>query len=596
MRGGSTSCGRHRRPHSRRAFVWYASIALSTSVVVSVIAFAGSPATNKSYAADATVTYASGLSTVRGTLTDPSGRQWVSDEVNGFCRLTTDSPVQIEDVATGGQTLTCLGGTNSTRRGASIPGAPALALPASGDTSSTPVALVPDLSEGSDSVYRERWNTSTHLFDPAGELTLQDGDLRPQAVSVGPDGAAYVSLGNARSVIRIENPTAAQPHLSTVATLPGPGRGIAAAATAKGSLQTRGFVATSTGLRSFSPPPFGARSTQAAWPSFAASNPSSLVFDSRTRYLVVGYADGSAQPSLGRIAIDTGRVEMPWVSNIGAVTGLGTYTDGDQEGVSSTLLRTVSTVASTKLVPRHDFNADLNNDVLARDTSGYAWLYPGNGHGSWLNRVAVSSGWSAYTLLGPGDFTGDGVNDVLARDSSGYVWLYAGNGSSGFLPRTQVATGWKGLTLLGPGDFNGDNTNDVLATDGSGNLWLYGGNGHGGFLPRTQVGAGWKGFTLIGPGDFNGDNLNDVLARDSAGDLWLYPGNGGSGWQPRVKVGAGWKSYTMIAPGDFNGDNFNDVIARDSSGYLWLYPGNGKGSWLTPVRIGTGWTGYTLVP
>jgi hypothetical protein len=576
-----------------RAFARYAAASGATTLIISVIAFAGSPVTD-SHASGATITYATGLSTVRGTLTDPDGRQWVSDEVHGFCRLTADdgsgAPLQIEDVATGGGTLTCLGGTSPTRRGANIPGAPAL---------SNSVALVPDVSAGSDAVYRARWNHSTGLFDPSGNLTLQDagGDLQPTAVSVGPDGAAYVSLGNARSVIRIQDPASAQPHLSTVATLPTGATGIAAAATIKGSTaQTRGFVATSSGLRAFVPPAFGARSTQDAWPSFSITNPVSLTFDSRTRYLVAGYSNSNGT-AIGRFAIDTGRVETPWVTDPGVVTGLGTYSAGDQAGVdSSSLLRVASDVAAAGIVPRHDFNGDNTNDLLTVDGSGYLWLYPGNGKGGWLARTLVTTGLKGYQMVGTGDLNGDGTNDMILVDAGGYLWLYPGNGNGGLQPRSLLTSGLRGYTLLGPGDFTGDNVNDVIVRDGSGYLWLYAGNGHGGLVARVQIGNGWKGLTLVAPGDFNGDHTPDVLARDGNGDLWLYPGNGHSGWLSRVKVGAGWTGYTLVGPGDFNGDNTNDVLARDGSGYLWLYPGNGSGSWLSRVLVGSGWKSYALVP
>ncbi|WP_245531547.1 FG-GAP repeat domain-containing protein [Arthrobacter globiformis] len=46
-----------------------------------------------------------------------------------------------------------------------------------------------------------------------------------------------------------------------------------------------------------------------------------------------------------------------------------------------------------------DFNGDGKSDVLARDSGGSLWLYPGNGHGGWLARVKVGSGWNGFTAL-----------------------------------------------------------------------------------------------------------------------------------------------------------------------------------------------------
>ncbi|MCZ2402222.1 VCBS repeat-containing protein [Paenarthrobacter sp. Z7-10] len=246
-----------------------------------------------------------------------------------------------------------------------------------------------------------------------------------------------------------------------------------------------------------------------------------------------------------------------------------------------------------------DFDGNWNSDVLARVSATAALrMYAGNGHGSLLAGVQIGAGWNSFNALEtPGDFSGDGRQDVLARETStGYLWLYPGNGHDGWLPRVRVGSDWNAFsTIVGPGDFNGDQLVDVLARErATGYLWLYPGNGHGGWLPRVRVGSGWNIFNaIVGPGDFNGDGTTDVLARETAsGNLWLYPGNGTWGWLPRVLVGHGWQSMTaLLSPGDLSGDRASDVLARDGSGVLWLYPGNGSGGWLSRVRAGSGWNG-----
>jgi len=252
----------------------------------------------------------------------------------------------------------------------------------------------------------------------------------------------------------------------------------------------------------------------------------------------------------------------------------------------------------------NEFNGDWRNDVLARETStGYLWLYPGSGSGRWLPRVRVGTGWNGFTALETvGDFSGDGALDVLAREgSTGYLWMYRGNGKGGWLPRVRVGSGWNNFdAIFGPGDFNGDGRVDVLAREAStGYLWLYPGSGSGGWLPRVRVGTGWNNVNAIaGPGDFNGDGRVDVLAREaSTGYLWLYPGNGSGGWLSRVRVGTGWGGFNrMFSAGDFNGDRTADVLARETStGYLWMYPGNGTGGWLPRERVGSGWNNFNAV-
>ena len=253
--------------------------------------------------------------------------------------------------------------------------------------------------------------------------------------------------------------------------------------------------------------------------------------------------------------------------------------------------------ASALSLSTADFNGDWMGDVLARvGSTGDLRLYAGAISGRLTAAVRVGSGWNGLSLLEtPGDLDGDGPLDVLARQAStGYLWLYRGDGRGAWLPRVRVGTGWNVFNaLVGPGDFTGDQRVDVLARRAStGELWLYAGNGRGGWRPAVRVGTGWNAFNaLVGPGDVNGDGAVDVLARRaSTGDLWLYPGNGKGGWKPAVKIGSGWNGMTAImSPGDLDGDRVPDVVARDRAGVLWLYPRTANGSWRPRVSLGTGW-------
>ncbi len=247
-----------------------------------------------------------------------------------------------------------------------------------------------------------------------------------------------------------------------------------------------------------------------------------------------------------------------------------------------------------------DFNSDGHADVIARDTLGNLWLYPGSGVSSWLPRVKVGIGWNGMTaIVAPGDFSGDGHPDLLARDSLGNLWLYPGSGKSSWLAKVKVGIGWNGMTaLVAPGDFNGDMHPDLLARDSQGNLWLYPGSGKSSWLAKVKVGIGWNGMTaLVGVGDFNGDTHPDLLARDTLGNLWMYPGNGKGGWLTKAKVGNGWNGMTaLVGPGDFSGDGHVDVLARNALGQLLLYRGSGVASWIRPVQqVGIGWNSMTMI-
>ncbi|WP_179018348.1 FG-GAP repeat domain-containing protein [Paenarthrobacter nitroguajacolicus] len=138
----------------------------------------------------------------------------------------------------------------------------------------------------------------------------------------------------------------------------------------------------------------------------------------------------------------------------------------------------------TALVSPGDWNGDGNADVLARDASGALWMYRGDGNGGWLpGRVQVGWGWNIMASIFSGhDFNEDGKPDILAADSYGSLWLYPGNGSGGWMGRIQVGWGWHKMDLIAaPGDFDYDGHGDVIARDIAGSMWIYPGNGAGGF-------------------------------------------------------------------------------------------------------------------
>ncbi|WP_323958697.1 peroxidase family protein [Arthrobacter sp. JZ12] len=261
-------------------------------------------------------------------------------------------------------------------------------------------------------------------------------------------------------------------------------------------------------------------------------------------------------------------------------------------GAYSALSASVTPVAPAL---KEDFTGDGRADLVARDTAGVLWVYPGNGSGGLQSRSRLGTGWQGMrSIIATPDFNGDGRADILAYDSTGRLWLYRGTTTGALQAGQQIGTGWGGFTLTAPGDFNGDNRSDLMARDSGGRLWLYPGNGTGGFGTRSQIGSGWSGFQMTSAGDFNGDKDSDIIAYDSTGRLWLYPGNGTGGFQTRSQFGSGWTGFTMAGIGDLNGDDRSDLVARDSSGRLWLYPGTGTGRVGTRTPFGSGWNGYLI--
>ena len=226
---------------------------------------------------------------------------------------------------------------------------------------------------------------------------------------------------------------------------------------------------------------------------------------------------------------------------------------------------------------------------------------------TWDTPRVVGTGWAVFTIVfSPGDFDGDGHNDVLARDSAGNLFLYPGNGAGGWLPTVQVGAGWNIFdSIIAGGDFNGDGNNDVLARDNVGGLFLYPGDGIGGWLAPQKVGAGWQVFDkIMASGDTDGDGAMDVFARDRSGVLHQYPSNGHGAWKSPVVVGPGWDVMTdligagMFRPGGLNfrsasdgsvSEPRNDVTAVDKEGYLRHYYGLPGPRLYGGHHIGNGW-------
>nr|WP_309926995.1 chitobiase/beta-hexosaminidase C-terminal domain-containing protein [Arthrobacter sp. 1088] len=278
------------------------------------------------------------------------------------------------------------------------------------------------------------------------------------------------------------------------------------------------------------------------------------------------------------------------------------YIGVDTAGNTSSVGTQTYTVPIAGPPSAHDFNGDGRADVLAADTAGNLYLYPGNGAGGLSPRQLAlpAPAWSTNTdTITPGDFNSDGKPDVLAR-SGDVLWFYPGDGAGSFGARKQVSTGWSTMTqLFSPGDFSGDGIPDFMGRRSNGDLRLYEGNGAGGQRTPYTVGWGWGVMNAIfSTGDFNSDGKADVLARRTdTGALWLYPGNGSGGWLQWTQIGTGWGTRTALAgPRDLDGDGKNDVVGRIGD-TLWLYPGSGSGtlSNVPPVSLGSGWQAMKVI-
>lgn len=257
-----------------------------------------------------------------------------------------------------------------------------------------------------------------------------------------------------------------------------------------------------------------------------------------------------------------------------------------------------------------DVTGDGKPDLLARDSAGGLWLYPGTGNPvrPFGAREKIGHGWEIYdTVFDAGDLNSDGHDDLIGIDKAGVMWAYRGTGkaSAPYGPRAEIGHGW-GIyrTVIPVGDVNNDQGNDLLAVDASGRLWEYRGENvlsASTFQHRVLLSdANWLTSTIVGIGDatdtFDG---HAGILREIGGILYYYPtidpvaGTKGSDY-----IGGGWNAYNQFVPtGDLNNDGHVDLVTRDTAGKLWLYLGTGNSAHLFQprVQIGHGWQIYNLL-
>ncbi|OAR25079.1 hypothetical protein A8W25_28575 [Streptomyces sp. ERV7] len=205
-----------------------------------------------------------------------------------------------------------------------------------------------------------------------------------------------------------------------------------------------------------------------------------------------------------------------------------------------------------------DFTGDGRADLAAvENTTGNLYVYPGSGTAGGMNtlgaRVRIGSGWGAMRDLTALDVNKDGRPDLLAIDSGGALWAYPGSGGAAGMStlgdRAQIGSGWNAMTeLAAPGDLNSDGTADLVAVDPSGSLWKYPAtgslNGMNTLGDRDRIGSGWDSMRQLVGADFNGDGKGDLDAvqapTGSTGTFYFYPGNGDGGFADRTRIGNGW--------------------------------------------------------
>ncbi|MFI6659640.1 trypsin-like serine protease [Streptomyces sp. NPDC050523] len=201
-----------------------------------------------------------------------------------------------------------------------------------------------------------------------------------------------------------------------------------------------------------------------------------------------------------------------------------------------------------------DLDRDFYQDLIVRDKADgklhRSYFDHSTGEFTWMQISSVWGGYTSYAV--PGDLTGDARPDLVAVDTDGSVYLYPGKGTGEFYGRVKVVDkAWKGVKIFGHGDLSGDGKPDLLVRNSSGVLYLYRGTQqeHTPWSSRIQARTGWNFTSYVANGDVTGDGVADVMARDSGGTLWLYPGTNkaSSGlFGSRVKLGTGFNQYNLL--------------------------------------------------
>jgi hypothetical protein len=261
-----------------------------------------------------------------------------------------------------------------------------------------------------------------------------------------------------------------------------------------------------------------------------------------------------------------------------------------------------------------DFGSDGHADLLARDKSGNILEYSGSGLLGAQSGFAsggvgrIGTGWQGFKkLFRVTDWLGDDTESVMATDSSGRLYLFPGDGQCCFTgDKIQVGNGWNMFSdIMVVNNWMSDGLPDLLGRTPTGDLYLYESDQHGGWKnggSGVKIGTGWNMFnTVLTPGIWKGDGHQALIGRTSTGDLYLYESDGHGGWTnggSGVKIGSGWNMFSIfMSPGDWNGDDQIDLIGVTSDGKMRLYETDGKGNWLNASgqQIGTGWNQFNAV-
>ena len=315
---------------------------------------------------------------------------------------------------------------------------------------------------------------------------------------------------------------------------------------------------------------------------------------------------------------------LPQVVNIQSLLSKGDGTFQPQTPVSFTLPANAAAGITPPILA--DFNQDGQADFAFGDGTGHlAFLFLGNGDGTFKTATQTPIGSAGALFLVAGDFNRDGKLDLA---TNGKILL--GNGDGTFQSAISTAATMtpavagdfnrdgkldlygSGCVSLGNGDgtfqspacFSGDNSfpQAALVADINGDgkldlMWLdflnqesvVFGLGDGTFpAPHFLPGIARTAFRPIATADFNHDGNPDLAVTPctdnscNALTLNLSLGNADGTFQPPLPPVSGYQGGAILT-GDFNGDGKPDLLEVGGLTSLQVFLGKGDGTFLPPV-------------
>lgn len=308
---------------------------------------------------------------------------------------------------------------------------------------------------------------------------------------------------------------------------------------------------------------------------------SASLFQDSTAYL--GGAIGLPDTFLLADATGDGKLDVVEASSIGRISvvpgnGDGTFLDR----VITTNLHLTAPLAP-EAIASSDFNGDGKIDLAMFEGANYAAVLYGKGDGTFQDPVHLPGGSGPFGFVAAGDFNGDGkpdfatVNDDAAFSATYTVFLNQGQGT---FQATTTPLGTMSPSALVAADLNKDGKTDLVIADRFKSMKVLLAQGNGTFGVPVSYNL-TNSPARLALGDFNGDGNVDIATASALnapiqGSSMLL-GDGHGSFQAAPDYSSDEAGFALAAA-DFNGDGKTDLVVGNEFGELSLLTATGGGA------------------